>query len=167
MKKTLIAMLVGLLLITAGCSTADNTPADSSAPDSAQPDASESPVAENTPVYYGDWKITSSVATSEVYALSQDEIDGFINTALTYSADTMTLNRTSEAVPSYEETTLTAEEFKTQFGAALSDIGIDGEEVVSVSVGIQGNMFGCYFYEKDENTLIVYYEGVFFEAERQ
>ena len=55
---------------------------------------------------------------------------------------------------------------KSSFHISLADAGIDAEQTLSILDKIEGTLFGLYFYVKDANTIIIYYEGVFFESNR-
>ena len=117
--------------------------------------------------YYGDWLITGCLGTSAVYALSQEEIDDYVGTQITYENDQYSYNGNSISINGYEEQMETTETFAVDFGVPYSELGINEGEILSVSAMTEGNFFGGYFYVIDENTLMIYYEGVFFKGVRE
>lgn len=126
----------------------------------------DEPAEEDGRIYYGDWLITACKGTSAVYALSQEEIDERVGTVITYQPASYSWNGNEMAVQGYEEDTVTREVFQNDFGISLYDLEMTNEEMLSVGVIAEGDLFGGQFYALDKNTLMVYYEGVFFEGVR-
>lgn len=114
--------------------------------------------------FYGTWEITSA-NTAYIYALSQEEIDAKIGTTLTYEKNFYTWNGESTWVAGYDRTMLTAEEFQDAFKTTLSALGVQSEQILEVAAE-QGGAFGDYAYIVDQDTLLVFEDGVFFTAER-
>jgi len=52
-------------------------------------------------------------------------------------------------------------------GGDVTDFGITKEKILLVNISTEGEFFGNYFYVLDKNTLLIYSEGVFFEAKRE
>lgn len=115
--------------------------------------------------FYGTWKITSCAGTASVYALSQEEIDAKMGTILTYERNFYTWNGESTWVVGYDRTMLTAEEFQNAFKIPLSALGVQEDQILEISAD-QGGTFGDYAYVVDQDTLLVFEDGVFFTAER-
>lgn len=116
--------------------------------------------------YFGNWMIDSVKGTSAVYALSREEMDAFMGTNVMYQEDAYSWNGSHMAVQGYEESEVSEETFAADFGIPLSGLGVAHDKVTSVMMMAEGNYFGGYFYILDENTLMIYHEGVFFEAVR-
>jgi hypothetical protein len=116
-------------------------------------------------VYYGDYSIVKCVGTAQVYAMSQDEIEEVIGNALSYAPVSFAWNGNTMST-SYSEKTYSANQFSEDFGIQASELGMKEKEFLAVSVLTEGNFIGQNFYVIDENNLLVYYEGVFFKAER-
>lgn len=116
--------------------------------------------------FYGDWKVTKRAGESKIYALSEEEISSFIGTTFTYG-DGVYKNGSDEIeITSYEEGLETADQFYSDFSIQLTDIGIEKDSVPTVSLEAKSNFFGANIYVKDKDTLVILYEGVFFEAVR-
>ncbi|WP_124065435.1 hypothetical protein [Clostridium sp. E02] len=111
--------------------------------------------------FYGDYQITACRGTATAYALSQEEIDAVIGSSLNYQA-----NSFNTMAAGYEEETYPTDRLYEDFRVKPTDLGITKKEVTVVSVLLEGDFIGGYFYILDENTLLVYYEGVFFEAKK-
>ncbi len=116
--------------------------------------------------FYGTWEVKSRIGTSAAYALSEDEMNGLIGIMVTYGSDVYKNGIAEIDISGYEEEKETSDQFYKNFGIHLTDIGITENTVDNVFVGAEGEFFGANFYIKDLNTLVIYYEGVFFEAIR-
>lgn len=124
-------------------------------------------VAEATKLYYGTWNVTSNIFYAPVSALSPEEIEQLQGTTITYEENRLLWNGEICDIPDYQENTETSVGFALDYNNRLtfSDLGLTGSEATAVSVD-NWDAFGSYFYVKDENTLIISYNGVFFEASR-
>ena len=116
-------------------------------------------------VYYGDYSIVKCVGTAQVYAMSQEEIEEVIGNKLSYAPVSFAWNGNTMST-SYSDKTYSANQFSEDFGIQSSELGMKEKEFLAVSVLTEGNFIGQNFYVIDENNLLVYYEGVFFKAER-
>lgn len=68
--------------------------------------------------------------------------------------------------PQYFESTLTADDFSSIYkGNSLETLGIFKDSIQVVAVE-NASGIGDTFYIKDENTLIIPWDGVFFEVQR-
>lgn len=152
MKKKYLLLVIVCLLLT-GCNNkklnAEN------------PTVISQTVGENETNFYGDYQITACRGTAAVYAMSQEEIDAVIGSDLSYQP---TFFNTMAA--DYQEETYPIDRLYEDFRVKPSDLGITKKEVTAVSVLSEGDFVGGYFYILDKNTLLVYYEGVFFEAKK-
>jgi hypothetical protein len=119
--------------------------------------------------YYGDFRVTACKGTAAAYALSQEEIEDIIGTTLSYQADSYVYNKNAMDISQYGygQDLYNTDNMYIDFNVSASDLGITEEEVLAVGILVEGDMFGSYFYVLDENTLLIYYQGVFFEACRE
>lgn len=116
--------------------------------------------------YYGTWKITRYYMPG-ITAMSKDEADGYVGMVLTYSTDAFVYNGNANDNPDYQEHELTAEEFASNYGGATFDsLGITSASVKQVDISNADDL-GWSFFVKDDNTLLINKDGVFFEAEKQ
>jgi hypothetical protein len=115
--------------------------------------------------FYGDYRITACKGTAAAYAMSQEEIDATIGNVLSYQESTYALNGNTIDT-NYQEETYSVDQMSDDFGIQASKLGINENEILNVTALTEGNFIGNYLYVIDENTLLVYYEGVFFEAKR-
>ena len=68
--------------------------------------------------------------------------------------------------PQYFESTQTADDFSSIYqGTTLETLGIFKDSIQVVAIENAGGI-GDTFYIKDENTLIIPWDGVFFEVQR-
>ncbi len=115
--------------------------------------------------YYGDYLITECEGVSKAYAMSQEETDAAIGNTLSYHAASYSWNENTMAT-GYQEEIFSTERLSEDYGIEVSALGIMEKEVLAVTVLTEGDFIGQNFYVLDDNTLLVYYEGVFFKAER-
>lgn len=187
-KKLLVVLAVACVLVTAcgdkvsmekvplptettvstSTEVLDSTAAPSGSTDSAQsqPTGADATDAAEDTGYLKTFTVTSCRGTAYAYAMSQEEIDGCIGTTLSYQPSLFLYNGEPVELPQdgYIEEAYPTDQFPQDFKTTASDLGIDEEEVLSVTLNVEGNIFGNYFYVLDDDTILVYYEGVFFEG---
>lgn len=184
MKKKIICLCIAAVLLV-GCgngnriveeATAGETSVaqqETAAASEQTPEAEPTTETENTKAakdYYGDYVITSCQATAVAYAMSEEEIDGMIGMDFHYREEYFEYNngaRIELPADGYEELRYTLAQVESDFGITAGALGIEKEEVLSVSLLVEGAFPGQYFYVVDEDTILIYHEGVFFRAVRQ
>ncbi len=125
------------------------------------PDGSSS-----SPSYLGTWQITSS--TFGAYsAMSEEDCSALMGTRFEYFNDYAIYdNQHRLDSPQYIESILTADDFSSIYqGTSLETLGISKDSIQVVAIENAGGI-GDTFYIKDENTLIIPWDGVFFEVQR-
>ncbi len=194
MKKMFLLLILCLALLMTACQQQDNAPqTDNNQTDSTPQTNNESEnlvdsnasaeqeyteeemsdiggdndVTEASKLYYGTWNVTSNTYFAPVSALSPEEVTQLQGTTITYEENRLLWNGEVCDAPSYQENIETIEDFGLDYNNHLtfSDLGLTGSEATAVMVD-NWDDFGNYFYVKDENTLIISYNGVFFEASR-
>lgn len=117
--------------------------------------------------YFGTWKITAYYMPG-VSAMSDEEAEGYIGKTCMYSADVFNGDGEVTDYPDYQEFEQTADDFAAGYNnkVTLESIGIGSTAVKGVNVS-NALGFGCYFLVKDEKTILIMWDGVFFEAEKQ
>ncbi len=145
-----------------GTAEADQSGAGNKADDGESTDSDAAPQS-----YYGKWKVTQYYA-AYITALSTEEMNAQIGTECEYGADTFISGGKELDSPQYSE----SEEKKADFEAdyqgqpTFEIMGITADAVKQISIDNSYD-FGSMFYVKDANTIIIIYEGVFFEAVRE
>lgn len=125
------------------------------------PDGSSS-----SPSYLGTWQITSS--TFGAYsAMSEEDCSALMGTRFEYFNDYAIYdNQHRLDSPQYIESILTADDFSSIYqGTSLETLGISKDSIQVVAIE-NASGIGDTFYIKDENTLIIPWDGVFFEVQR-
>ena len=123
-------------------------------------------VSSSSPSYLGTWQITSSTF-SAYSAMSEEDCSALMGTRFEYFNDYAIYDDQHRLdSPQYIESIQTADDFSSIYqGTSLETLGIskDSIQVVAIenAIGI-----GDTFYIKDENTLIIPWDGVFFEVQR-
>lgn len=165
-KINLMTAVIAAGLICTACGNTngikDTREASSDSAQVTQPEESQ----KDSKPFYGDWKVTKRAGESKIYALSEEEISSFIGTTFTYGDKEYKNGSDEIKITSYEEGLETADQFYSDFSIELADIGIEEDSVPTVSLDAESNFFGANIFVKDKDTLIVLYEGVFFEAVR-
>lgn len=123
-------------------------------------------VSSSSPSYLGTWQITSS--TFGAYsAMSEEECSALVGRCFEYFKDYAIYDDQHRLdAPQYCESTQTADDFSSIYqGTSLETLGIFKDSIQVVAIENAGG-FGDTFYIKDENTLIIPWDGVFFEVQR-
>lgn len=188
-----LLLLAGICLLAAGCeekeiqapqvqnaseaetASEENEPEENGSEEAeseetAEPENLETEVAGPGKIWYGDWEVVSCAGKSAVYALSEEEIQNCIGTQLHYDEADLTTYRIVESSidltgAKIETKDMAPEDWDSLFRVRAQDLGID-HTVESVSLLVEGNIFGTYFMVLDDDTLLIPYEGVFFTAKR-
>ena len=116
--------------------------------------------------YLGTWQITSS--TFGAYsAMSEEDCSALVGTRFEYFNDYAIYdNQHRLDSPQYIESILTADDFSSIYqGTSLETLGISKDSIQVVAIE-NASGIGDTFYIKDENTLIIPWDGVFFEVQR-
>ena len=175
MKKFLGLLLLPLGLCLAACAQEEAMPpvddnnivdnevndSDNATNDSAA-DVNDAINQAETASYYGQWLVTENIATAPVYALSQEEIDQMIGAELSYTEESFISPEGITDKPAYQESRESDAAFGEGYNGQLSlnDLGIAADEVTAITIA-NSDYFGSLFYSKDDNTLIISYNGVF------
>ena len=116
--------------------------------------------------YLGTWQITSS--TFGAYsAMSEEDCSALVGTRFEYFKDYAIYDDQHRLdSPQYCESTQTADDFSSIYqGTSLETLGISKDSIQVVAIE-NASGIGDTFYIKDENTLIIPWDGVFFEVQR-
>lgn len=123
-------------------------------------------VSASSPSYLGTWQITSS--TFGAYsAMSEEDCSALMGTRFEYFNDYAIYdNQHRLDSPQYIESILTADDFSSIYqDTSLETLGISKDSIQVVAIE-NASGIGDTFYIKDENTLIIPWDGVFFEVQR-
>ena len=121
----------------------------------------------NNSSYYGTWEVQDYQAAG-VSALSTEECEAFKEYMITYQADAVFQNGNNMNLTEveYQHETYTEETLVQDYRANLGEWWNGIEEVRSVNITSTDNFFGSHFFVADNNTIWIYYEGVFFLAKK-
>ena len=128
--------------------------------------SSEIKISSSSPSYWGTWQITSS--TFGAYsAMSEEDCSALVGTRFEYFKDYAIYDDQHRLdSPQYCESTQTADDFSSIYqGTSLEMLGIFKDSIQVVAIE-NASGIGDTFYIKDENTLIIPWDGVFFEVQR-
>lgn len=124
------------------------------------------------PIYYGKWVVTRDVATSHIFGLSDEEIKAFFQKELYFAKNVAKFDQDKNVCknPLYTQRILTADGFWDEFRAQIKNLGINADQVTFYTICSKPDedwdSFGEFFIVKDKNTLIAFWQGVFFELKR-
>ena len=144
------------------------SPSTQSVPEKAEAEtvAPSPDVSSSSPSYLGTWQITSS--TFGAYsAMSEEDCSALMGTRFEYFNDYAIYdNQNRLDSPQYIESILTADDFLSIYqSTSLETLGISKDSIQVVAIE-NASGIGDTFYIKDENTLIIPWDGVFFEVQR-
>ena len=144
---------------------------DNQLPTEPEQDTTDS-VDENQPLYYGEWVI-NLVQAYGVGTYSKEDAESLIGKSVKFSAGSATnfgdsvsdIDKESNN-PDYTETVLSESDFVTNYRIPFEKLGIEGDTVTEINV-TDSNGFVSTFFVKDENTLIIFGGGTYFELVRK
>lgn len=123
-------------------------------------------VSSSSPSYLGTWQITSSTFGA-FSAMSEEDCSALVGTRFEYFKEYAIYDHEHRLdSPQYFESTQTADDFSSIYqGTSLETLGIFKDSIQVVAIE-NASGIGDTFYIKDENTLIIPWDGVFFEVQR-
>jgi len=125
-------------------------------------------------IIQGTWKLTLIYKTPNIQGPSEIEQKELLNTSLKYSVQQLKSCNQSVAITSLEEHRVTASDFLAGTHVRFDQVKIDGPDIPEVIInkrrsGICFRVFplpGQDVYIKGKNELLIYFEGVFYQALR-
>ena len=123
-------------------------------------------------VFYGEWEIKKQVASGRVAEYGDDDVKKLIGKRISYSPDSAKFDTIELKLPNYNKTNLSEKEFFPLNYVSFQKLGITSPSIIKVEVYSDKehrnswNSTGEMFFIKDENTLILYDGGVYFELNR-
>lgn len=125
--------------------------------------------------FYGDWTIAACVGTSDVYGMSQEDIDDRIGSTLTFQRDCYLWTGNGASI--HEETwvngyglvKVSAQELLKSYQASPESLGFSaGDTLLEIqTVEFGGTLVEPGFFLVDQRTLLIARDGVFFTAVRE
>ncbi|MDP4153536.1 MAG: hypothetical protein Q8865_08900 [Bacillota bacterium] len=122
--------------------------------------------------FYGIWKISKTYDTGTVSALTADDINSIIGKKITYSQHSAAIEKNICNTPVYKRNIYSKEDFIFNTKTTLDKIGIEANSVTGIDIYENNgeknlwNSIGNSFFIKNDNTLILSYEGMYFELDR-
>ncbi|MBY6780422.1 hypothetical protein FDB15_16625 [Clostridium botulinum] len=128
---------------------------------------------QNEESFYRQWVIEKAVGYSKVGTYSDDDIKKIVGKKLSFSKeqsscfgdDASYLNDTVKN-PTYKKSVITSDEFLSTWLVPLSTLSINSDTVTEIEVNDSKNLPACTFFIKDNDTLILYGGGTFFELRK-
>lgn len=128
---------------------------------------------QNEEEFYGQWIIKNVVAFCKVGTYDEDDIKNIVGQNLSFSkeqsscfGDDISYLKDTVKNPIYKKSLITSDDFMTDFYTSLSSIGINTNTVAEIEIKDANNCPSCLFYIKDDNSLVLYGGGTFFELSR-
>lgn len=116
-------------------------------------------------IFYGRWKITKVLAYGPVGTYSKDQAQSMIGKNLNYSKDNASYENNISKNPAYKKSVISKNDFQSNNRISLNVIGVKTDTIQEVEVnGLDG--IGHIFYIKNNDTLILFDGGVYFELNR-
>lgn len=117
--------------------------------------------------FYGTWEVKDYQAAA-VSALSTEECSAFLGNTVTYQESEVLLNgqKANDGDIAYESEPYTEEALAQDYRANLGEWWNEKTEVSCTTVSSSNYFFGDQFFAADEETIWIFYDGVFFLAKR-
>lgn len=128
---------------------------------------------QNEESFYGQWVIENVVGSGKVGTYSDDDIKKIVGKKLNFSKeqsscfgdDVSYLNDTIKN-PTYKKSVITSDDFLSNWLVPLSTLSINSNTVTEIEVNDSKNLPACTFFIKDNDTLILYGGGTFFQLKK-
>ncbi|MBW6411688.1 hypothetical protein [Clostridium weizhouense] len=128
---------------------------------------------QNEESFYGQWVIEKAIAYCKVVSYSNDDIKKIVGKKLSFSKeqsscfgdDISYLNDIVKS-PIYKKSVITSDEFLKNWCVPISTLTINSNTVTKIEIDDAKNFPTCTFFIKDDNTLILYGGGIFFELSK-
>lgn len=108
--------------------------------------------------FYGNWEITKVAGYAKV---STGEKESLIGLKISFSNNLATFGNESYNNPHYKITNRTQENMASEYNTNLSKIGVNAESISELDVPNKMTLF-----IKDNDTLLYFDEGVYYETKR-
>lgn len=127
----------------------------------------------NEEAFYGQWQIKKVIAFGPAGTYSSDDIKTLTGKQLTFSKESATcfgdqmnsLNNTTNN-PVYKKTVISKSDFPSNYRVTFDKLGIKGASITEVDATGTKGICSVFFITQDNNKLILFGGGVFFELDR-
>jgi len=123
------------------------------------------------PEYFGKWQLKRILPVTAGGALYQEQAAALIGSWVYYSRNEARVGDKECKNPSYEEVYLSQDEFLVSARVSAKKLGITSSTIQKVLVRDRaGNIWdapGCLFFVRDRDSLVVLYQGIFFEMKNK
>ncbi|MDP4176812.1 MAG: hypothetical protein Q8900_00540 [Bacillota bacterium] len=119
-------------------------------------------------LFYGEWKINRVLAVDEKKGSSK-ESKNIIGKTIEYSYDNIKFNKNIKIdKPIYHFILAPTEPDKTIIEnlPSIKELGMQGKYFIGIEVADNADIIGSQFYVKDDSTLIMFYQGTYYELTR-
>lgn len=129
---------------------------------------------ENEEAFYGEWVIENTIGYSKAGTYTTEDIKKILGKKLSFSkeksscfGDDVSYLNNNVKNPNYKKSNVTPKEFETNFGIPMGTLSINSNNITEIEVVDSNGFSSCTFFIKDDNTLILYGGGAFFELSRE
>ncbi len=136
-------------------------------------DSSTSEPSESKEVFYGEWVIQKVLAYGSAGTYSTESAESLLGKNLIFSEDKASnFGDEPSAIskiatnPIYKKTLVSKDEFITNYRMSLDKLGISSDSASEITVSDSKGTVSTFFI-KDDNTLIIYGGGTYFELLRK
>ncbi|AGX44346.1 hypothetical protein [Clostridium saccharobutylicum] len=112
--------------------------------------------------FYGNWELKKVAGYAKVSAGADDSL---IGEKMSFSSQVATVGDVSYNNPKYTTTNQTQNTIVSDYHTNLSKIGVDTDSITELDISNQ-NGEGATLFIKDNDTLLYFVEGVFYEVKR-
>ena len=176
-KMMFITIIAAMFIVIAGCSNKHTQQAQSKdqTTNTAQQTQPENQTANSTTnssekksaqeTFYGQWVITQSLAYGPVGTYTKDEIKNMIGKKLNYSEEEASYDNNVHKKPVYEKSIISKNDVEDNNHIRFNTIDVKSNNIEQITVNGLDSI-GHIFYIRDNNTLILFDGGAYFELNR-
>lgn len=128
---------------------------------------------EKKETFHGEWLIKKQLASGRVSEYGEEDVNKLLDKKITYSINEATFDNSKLMNPHYKSSTISEKDFFEYNYVRFERLGIKSESIIKIEVYTdkectkQWDSTGNMIFVKDQNTLVLYDGGVYFELIRR
>lgn len=122
--------------------------------------------------FFGEWRISKILAYAPVSENNENDMKSYIGKKFIYNDNLVQSGTNLCNKPFYKTSEISKDDFEAGNRMSFDELGINSQQITQINVFADQELqhewdgLGNFFYMKDENVLIIYSGGCYFELKR-